>query len=97
MDRQVDISDPIRILTYKFLGGADLPYQDAADFNDDGQVDISDAVFGLNLLFVDNTKKIPPPNIKEIEGRLVMDSAQGIDTTGDDLPPCRGFDFEIKQ
>jgi hypothetical protein len=51
-DGKVDLSDPIGVLMYLFLGtGGPIECLDAADFNDSGEVDISDAVHGLFCLF----------------------------------------------
>jgi hypothetical protein len=97
MDGSHDISDAINTLSYLFLGGTTLRCPDAADTNDDGQVDLSDAVMSLNAIFLDSTIKIPPPNIIEQDGKLVMDAAQGIDTTSDKLGPCIGNDYVIEQ
>ncbi len=43
-DKRVDISDGIWILSYKFRGGIEPPCLDAADANDDGTVDQTDAM-----------------------------------------------------
>ena len=49
-DRAFHVSDPITILFYLFAD-ARLDCDDAADANDDGVIDVSDAVFLLNSLF----------------------------------------------
>ena len=46
-----DISDPIRILRWQFLGAAAPPCMEAANMNDDAMVDMSDAIYILNWLF----------------------------------------------
>ena len=51
IDRLLDISDPVKILLYLFVGDGPLSCEDAADANDDGQIDVSDAVTLLNALF----------------------------------------------
>ncbi|MBI4582515.1 MAG: hypothetical protein HY717_00585 [Planctomycetes bacterium] len=51
-NQERDISDPITILSYLFNGGANIPCADAADGNDDGDVDIADAIFTLGRLFL---------------------------------------------
>lgn len=91
MDGVNDISDPINTLNYRFLGTGNVRCPDAADINDDGEIDLSDAIFSLNRLFMNPSLTIPPPNAKEIEGKLVFDSANGIDTTEDKLPVCNGY------
>lgn len=50
MDQTVDVSDPIKLLNYLFLGG-DLTCEDAGDANDDGVLDLADAVNVLEFLF----------------------------------------------
>jgi len=48
---ELTIVDPIRTLSYLFLG-ATAPCLDAADANDSGEVDLSDATFMLSFLFL---------------------------------------------
>jgi hypothetical protein len=60
-DGKVDQTDAITTLTVLFLGGADIPCQDAADSNDDGGIDVSDAVFTLIFMFRGGVD-IPPPS-----------------------------------
>jgi hypothetical protein len=57
-DRSVDITDPVQVLGYLFLGGAEPACLDAADANDDNAVDISDASAILGYLFLGGD---PPP------------------------------------
>jgi hypothetical protein len=47
-----DISDPIAILNFLFLGGRAIDCLDAADANDDGAANIADGVFLLGFLFL---------------------------------------------
>ena len=49
-DSLFDISDPIYLLSYLFLGGP-RPCSNSADANNDGNLDLSDAIFLLELLF----------------------------------------------
>ncbi len=72
MDSVLDISDVVKILLYKF-SGAQLLCLDAADANDDGRIDISDAQYITNHLF----KSGPAPKSPYPE--------KGLDTTGDNL------------
>ncbi|HVR75105.1 MAG TPA: hypothetical protein VMT52_12265, partial [Planctomycetota bacterium] len=76
-DGAVDISDPIRVLGFLFLGGAGLPCPDAADSNDDGNIDLSDAVYTLHGLFLGGDP-IPAPGPE----------ACGLDPTEDSLSEC---------
>lgn len=50
-DKATNISDPIGMLGYLFLGNLPTPCEDAADANDDGQINISDPITLLNHLF----------------------------------------------
>jgi len=80
-DGSMMINDAVRILEALWLGGRPLPCRDAADANDDGEIDIADAISTLNHLFA-NSGRIPAPF-----------RCCGIDPTIDDLdcasfPPC---------
>ncbi len=50
-DKKIDISDPVTILGYLFLGMNNVTCEDACDSNDDGQLDLSDSVTMLHFLF----------------------------------------------
>jgi hypothetical protein len=50
-ERQVDISDPIRLFMSLFLGAEEPPCLDGADATDDGLVNITDGIFLLQDLF----------------------------------------------
>lgn len=54
----VNISDPIFLNNYLFLGGPPPTCLAACDANSDGRVDVSDPVFMLNVLFGGQQ---PPP------------------------------------
>jgi hypothetical protein len=51
-DGEIDLSDPVSVLNFLFLGGARPPCEDAADTDGDGDVNITDASFFLNFLFL---------------------------------------------
>ncbi len=68
----------MRVLAYLF-GGAILPCRDAADANDDGALDIADAVYVLAYLFAKGT---PPPE---------PSGAPGSDPTTDSIE-CDAYD-----
>jgi hypothetical protein len=59
LDDAIDISDPLTVLRYLFLGGADLPCADAADGDDSGTLNLSDPIYVLGYLF--NGGLEPPP------------------------------------
>ena len=50
-DASVDISDPIVVLGYLFLGNQSIDCLDAADTNDDGSIDVGDPIFLLDYIF----------------------------------------------
>jgi len=56
-DAAINITDPVTILNFLFLGGTELGCLDAADVNDDGTLSITDPVNLLNHLFQGG----PPP------------------------------------
>jgi hypothetical protein len=58
-DSKADMSDPISILGYLFLGGRIRNCRDAADVDDSGFINIADAVFELSFLFLSGA--VPPP------------------------------------
>jgi parallel beta-helix repeat protein len=67
---RIDISDPIFLLGYLFLGGRAPDCLDAADANDDGILDLSDAVYSLTFQFQGGkAPKSPYPGCG-IEGRI---------------------------
>jgi len=55
----VNISDPVVLLGYLFLGEAPVACLDAADANDSGTINVADAAYSLNFLF--RGGRIPPP------------------------------------
>jgi hypothetical protein len=73
---EVDISDPVFLLSHLFLGGPPPSCADAADADDNGELDVTDAIYVLSHLFLGG-KALPPP-----AGIL------GPDPTTDDLA-CR--------
>lgn len=62
LDRERDISDPVRTLTHLFKSDTQILCLDAADANDDGALDVSDAVFTLHWLYASGK---PPPEPEE--------------------------------
>ena len=55
----VNISDPVVLLGYLFLGENPVACLDAADANDSGTINVADAAYSLNFLF--RGGRIPPP------------------------------------
>ena len=60
-DGQFDLSDPIAILQYLFLGGEPPTCLDAADADDDEEIAITDAIYLLFWRFLGGSPP-PPPN-----------------------------------
>lgn len=61
-DGNVDVADPVYLLSFLFIPGSPAPEcDDAGDVNDDGALDISDAVFALSWLFVPGSAVPPAP------------------------------------
>ncbi|MCZ6796018.1 MAG: hypothetical protein O7J95_20610 [Planctomycetota bacterium] len=56
-DASFDISDPVALLGYLFLGRPAGPCADAGDVDDSGRLEITDAIFALSHLFLG----APPP------------------------------------
>ena len=76
----IDISDPVRVLLDLFSSPGGIPCLSSADTNDDGRVDISDALYALAAQFLGG-----PP--------LPEPSECGEDPTPDavgcaEFPPC---------
>ena len=76
-DDSVNTSDPIHTLVSHFTEGGRFTCKDAADANDDGSINISDAMFLLSFLFQRGAS--PPPPYREL----------GIDPTPDSLDCAR--------
>ena len=76
-DGAFDISDPIRTLSYLFLGTAEISCEDAADADDNGRLEVTDGIRSLQRLFLEQGSALPPP----------FDACGG-DPTGDDLETC---------
>ena len=78
LDGSRQITDPIALLDYLFLGGLEPSCHDAADATDDGALDLADAVAILAYLFTGGSP-LPPPL-----------AAAGPDPTPDALSCDRG-------
>ena len=75
-DGVVDVSDPITVLHYLFLGASTPNCMDAADSNDDGLLDISDPTTALAAI-IRGTQSLPAPY-----------PVAGFDPTTDDPLTC---------
>jgi hypothetical protein len=79
-DGALDISDPIITILYMF-DVLELPCLDAADVDDNGKLNLLDALHSLLVLFVEDFVPPPPPPFPE----------PGTDPTADDLGCARGL------
>jgi len=70
------MDDSIYLIYHLFRDGRPLDCPDAADVNDDGRIDTTDIIHGLQAVF--SNRPIPPPYCIFCGG----------DPTEDDLPPC---------
>jgi hypothetical protein len=59
-----DIGDSVYVLSTLFIGDRPLPCKDAADVNDDGDVDISDPIALLGYLFLGRKNAIREPYLQ---------------------------------
>lgn len=59
-----DIADPSAILATLFGGRGTLRCDDAADANDDGQVNIADVIRLLYFLYIDGSTGLPEPSLE---------------------------------
>jgi len=59
-NKVVEITDPVQLLNFLFLGGGNPACMDAADFDDSGILDITDAVNNLNYQFLGGTAPTAP-------------------------------------
>jgi hypothetical protein len=73
----INITDPIRLFNYLFHGVGEISCLEAADGNNDGSADISDAIFILAFNFTGG-RRPPPPGPPDL-------SACGKDPEGGDL------------
>jgi len=71
-DGRRNISDPISLLGWLFLGDGEPTCKDAADANDDGQLNVSDSITMLGYLFLGAG---PLPEPIEREGQDATDDA----------------------
>ncbi len=75
----IDITDVNVILEFLFTDGQAPPCLDAADVNDDGAVDVSDAIFELLFLFGGGA----PPREPSSDSTSYTESDCGTDPTPD--------------
>lgn len=61
-DGQFNITDPIFLLSFLFLGTAEVSCRDSADVDDSGRIDVTDPLFALQSLFLGGGPPIPPPS-----------------------------------
>ncbi|MCS5626197.1 MAG: hypothetical protein NZ935_01340, partial [Planctomycetes bacterium] len=59
-DGIVDISDPVTLLFHLFRGASVLDCEDHGDADDNGRLELTDAVFLLDFLFRSGVQPQPP-------------------------------------
>jgi len=89
----VNIADPAAVISHLFLTGSwkfDPPCLDACDCNDDGRIDLADAVCILTFLFKNsNGDDLPAPGAMSLGADPTHDT---MDCTGPpECPDVRGF------
>ena len=80
-DGRIDISDPVGVPSYLFLGGRVPGCLSAADASDDGEVRLTDAVVVLLHLFLSGPSPAPPYPTCGADATLDGLSCEG-------FPPC---------
>ncbi len=80
-DGVFDVSDLVRTLSSLFIREAEVSCKDAADFNDDGRVDLNDMLSQLEYLFLSGPAPAAPA------------SACGPDPTPEDGLTCESYPF----
>ncbi|MGE4620501.1 MAG: hypothetical protein AAEJ04_11900, partial [Planctomycetota bacterium] len=60
LDAAMDLGDPVTLLGYLFIGGAEPGCLDGCDTNDDSSIDIGDAVLILSHLFTGGSPPVAP-------------------------------------
>ncbi len=85
-DGTLNIADTITVLNYVSNGGTPPTILDAADWNDNGVVEVADAVYSLLFLFVSGSPPPPAPF-----------PVAGVDTTPPNFPttPNGSLEFRI--
>jgi sugar lactone lactonase YvrE len=59
-DAKFDLSDPVALLGYLFLGTAEPACLDAADVDDNGILGLTDSIYSLNFLFIGGPAPLAP-------------------------------------
>lgn len=59
-DGELNLADPVRTLIQLFVDKEAVACLDAADFDDDGEVSVGDAIQMLNFLFLRGSSPMPP-------------------------------------
>ncbi len=62
-----DISDPITLLSFLFLGGRQPICLDACDADDNGALEITDAIRALSYLFLGGSAPSPPFDLEDVD------------------------------
>lgn len=65
IDGRINLRDVDYLLSFFYHYHDNLVCEDAADMDDDGIVNINDAIILLDYLYIGNIKELPPPNSKD--------------------------------
>ena len=60
LDLDINLADPIFLISFLFAEGPSPSCQDACDANDDGVLDIADSIYLLLYLFSEGPPPLPP-------------------------------------
>jgi len=82
LDGEINISDPIHMLGFLFLGTADFACRDAADVDDDGRNDLTDSIELLDFLFAGGGPPAPPWPSCGIDGSVDALDCEGSSACG---------------
>jgi hypothetical protein len=66
-DHRVDIADPVTTLNFLFGGDWEVRCADAADVDDNGELDISDAILELSFLFLGGRPPVAPFDAPDLD------------------------------
>ena len=103
-DGRFDLLDPLALLEFLFVGSWELECPDAADFDDNGQVQLIDAIAPFSYLFLNATDRPADPwphfGVDPTNDRLscenLLPTLGGAEVNpggGIQLPPAGGFDL----
>ena len=94
----VDISDAAAVVSFLFLMGDwkfNPPCLDACDCNDDGRIDLADAICVLQFYLQSGTfPPAPGPGLEMVSDGGIRETSRGVDPTADKLGCAGGTDCD---